>query len=99
MRSSLNNFSSSPNKNNIGVSNRTQPMRNRHSDPAPSLRSIPQSILNQSFTLSIKCGCRFVEKQDTWVTDEGASNGDTLSLTTRELGASCTTRSTKAFGK
>lgn len=46
-----------------------------------------QCCLDDSFTPDVNGACCFVENEDLGAADNGASNGNTLTLTARQLGA------------
>src|SRR5690554_3914943 len=62
-------------------------------------RSIVQCSLYNALRLCIQSRCSLVQKQDRWVLDQGASNRNTLLLSTRQQGTLFSDHSVVALGK
>lgn len=70
---------------NVGFLNGTQAMR--HGDGRPTLSGSVESRLHHLLGLGVKSGGCFIEKQDLRIANEGAGNGDSLFLATRQHAA------------
>ena len=73
------------NEEDVTVSDRTQSMGNH--DRRPSLHSFVQSLLHDLLTVLVQSGRGLVQDQNTWLLDQGASDGNSLLLTPGKLAA------------
>ncbi len=79
-------FSSFEQENQIGIFDRSHPVRNGQNRTLPFFPYIAERLLEGLFTLTVQGTCTFVEQKETWFADERTCDGQTLLLTTGKLG-------------
>jgi hypothetical protein len=99
MRARLQNPAIEENKYPIGVTHRTQSVRDSNRDAIVSLGRGHQGLLNHTLRLRIESASCLIEQDHLGVSHESPCNGDALPLAAGELAATCTAGRVEFFGQ